>query len=802
MARIYYGSFKSVQDIDYRVELWDAPSGSSTGGTELTLAGDGFTIERQGQGDTYYQNYVRPSRTTTFWHMSNTTVRNAFIDIANNEENKYAILIYRSSSLFYVGRVVADQADYLRESIDGAPVFTLSAVDSLNLLEGFNVDQSWFTDGKATALDIIRKSLEYCGLDEYWTHLSNNTYLRDGVTMYDTAQVSNKGLANIKLNLLSFYQKFDAFSDVQFIDTTDPFEADTNIDVLSGKQAIEQILQIYGARMTHEAGAYWIVPDDAYNSVNITTRIYNAAGVYQSTGTTLHAVTLGVNDRPQWQSKPNLTYQPPVRAVDVIEGRQNGIFALRTEPDVNSVELSIVDKTIQESKPTRVRMLCKWFDDSYIALSTSSAKKYQRYIFNYRIYVKNSGGTISQYSPITNAYNTVAIPTYQYQELTVTNTRNSYNTHVMDFVLPQVPTGYTRLFVDYYIEAEQGLFVAPNNWASSTTSLVAFWGTISAAQPFGTTENPNFSRTTKQTITVSGAASGNSQRLEITPKYYDGEGDFGFGSIYVYNGTTWVLSSDWYSGYSATIHDDLGTIIGRRIAGQYNKFVTIVQGIWHDAGALNAIKSLSFDSLKWLFNGGTFNARFETWEGEWIGLAPDYTVATGGTTEDYNPRTGERIVRDRLNYHEFAITKLNLETSAIPYRLVEHLVNYADGAPTSQPTQNTRWEVMLQYTDSTEVLDWHIQEHNAPVTYTAGSHTITNGYELILCDTSGGTVNVDLPDPTQSKGKKYYFKKIATSHTVVITGGGADIDGSPTLVLNSLNQSAQVICDGVQWWIV
>jgi hypothetical protein len=95
-----------------------------------------------------------------------------------------------------------------------------------------------------------------------------------------------------------------------------------------------------------------------------------------------------------------------------------------------------------------------------------------------------------------------------------------------------------------------------------------------------------------------------------------------------------------------------------------------------------------------------------------------------------------------------------------------------------------------------------LQEHNSAGTYTAGSHTITNGYELILCDSSGGTVNIDLPDPTQSKGKKYYFKKLANPHTVVITGGGSDIDGSPTLVLNSLYQAKQVICDGVQWWVI
>ena len=801
MARIYYGSFLSIENIEYRVELWDGASGSSTGGTELTLAGNGFSIERQGQGDTYYNNYARPSRVSTNWLMPNDTVRNAFINIANNEESKFAIVVYRASALYYVGRVIADQADYLRESINGAPVFDLVAVDSLNLLEGFNVSPDWFTDSLATGLDIIRKSLEYCGLDDYWTYLGASTYLRDGVTMYDTAQASNKGLANTKFNLLTFYNGFDPFGDVQFIDTTDIYEATTNIDLITCKQAIEQVLSIYGSRITLESGAFWILPDDAYNATNLTTRIYNTAGTFQSTGSTAHAVTLAANVRPQWEAKPTITYQPPVRAVDVIEERQNAIFVLRKGIDVNSIELSIVDKTIAASKPTRVRMLCKWMDDSFVALSASSAKRYQRYLFYYRIYVKNSGGTISQYSPITNAYNTVATPVWQTQELTVTNARNNWNSHVMDFVMPQVPSGYTRLFVDYYIEAEQGMFVAPNNWATSGTTQVEFWGTITAAQPWGSIENPDFAHTTKQTVSVTGA-SGNSQLVELKPAYYDGEGPFGFGTIYVNNGTTYVVSSDWYSGYASAIHDDLSTILGRRIGGMYNKFVPVIQGTWHDAGTLSAIKSLSFDSAKWLFNGGTFYPRSESWNGEWLALAPDYTLATGGGSGEYTPRTGERVVNERLNYHEFAITKLNLETSAIPDRLVEHLVNYADGAPTAQPTTNTRWEVMLEYVDSSEVVRWHVQEHNASVVYTNGTHTITNGYELIICNTTDGNVVVNLPNATESKGKKYYFIKTANPHVVTISGGSYNINGASATTINNLYGSKTIISDGAQWYII
>jgi len=837
MARIYYGSFKSIQNITYRVELWDGPSGTTpelitasyaarvtaAGGyqegadclstkleelssaVELILSGNGFEIDRQGEGSTYYEDFIRPSRISTTWEIPTNTVKNAFIEIGNNQENKYAIVVYRGSDLFYVGRVIADQANYLRESVDGAMIFDLVAVDALNLIDGFNIDPAWFTDGEAIALDIIRKGLEYAGLDDYWTNFGASIYLKDGVTMYDTAQASNKGLANTKLNILSFYNGFDAFGDITFIDTDGTgYAATTNIDLANCKQAINQILEIYGSRMHLESGAYWIVSDDNYNAASISTRNYNTSGTYQSTTTLVHAVLLGGSaTRPKWEAKPTLTYQPPVRSVDVIEERDNAILVVRTEPDYNSIDLSIVDEIIDAAKAIRCRMLIKWMDNSYVAITSGSVKRYQRYAFEYKIYFKNSGGAIKQYSGNLNDYFTPTGPVLYINEyMTIGGARNAWNTYIFDKQMPPPPAGYNRMFVDMKITAEQGSFIAPNSWTSSSFNIINFWGSIAVAQPFGTVENPNYSRITKNTISVAGAASNNSQRIEWKPKYYDDEGAYGYGSIYVYNGSAWVLSSDWYSGYASTVHDDLGTIQGRRIGGMYNKFVPVIQGTWHDGGTLTAVKTLQFDSTRWLFNGGTYNPRSETWAGEWLGLAPDYAQATSGGTGNYNPRTGERVVKDRLDYHEFAISSFNSQFSNLPQQVLEDLVNYADGAPTTQPTLNTRYEVMLEYVDSSEVVQWHLQEHNASVTYTNGTHTITNGYELIICNTTDGNVVVNLPNATESKGKKYYFIKTATAHVVTISGGTYNINGATTTTMNSLYQSKTIISNGVQWYII
>lgn len=317
-----------------------------------------------------------------------------------------------------------------------------------------------------------------------------------------------------------------------------------------------------------------------------------------------------------------------------------------------------------------------------------------------------------------------------------------------------------------------------------------------------TISKPYFTFDITEVTTASSANLINSVPIVLEPNYYVDSLKYGIGNWLVNNGTTDVLGSDWYGGWDSITHGTITKMLGLQMASIYANFVPVVRGTWIDSGTYTAIKTLYFDNYAWVLNGVKWDARSEQWDGEWIGVSPVYTLTTssGEGLKTEQPKTNNLL--NRLNYIESAVSNLNVITADSQQQVLEYLINEAEGAPTLQPTENTRWEVMLEYVDSTEEVRWHVQEHNASITYTAGSHTITNGYELILCDSSGGTVNVDLPDPTQSKGKKYYFKKITTNHTVVITGGGADIDGSPTKVLNSLYDTCTVISNGVQWWLI
>ena len=101
MARKYYGTFKSFNNTTWKVEIYDAPSGSTTGGTELKLAGDGFALDRDGEGSKYYDNRIKSSRITAQWVIPNSTVLNDFIGIQTEAENYWTMVVWRGSDLFF-----------------------------------------------------------------------------------------------------------------------------------------------------------------------------------------------------------------------------------------------------------------------------------------------------------------------------------------------------------------------------------------------------------------------------------------------------------------------------------------------------------------------------------------------------------------------------------------------------------------------------------------------------------------------------------------------------------------------------
>lgn len=95
------------------------------------------------------------------------------------------------------------------------------------------------------------------------------------------------------------------------------------------------------------------------------------------------------------------------------------------------------------------------------------------------------------------------------------------------------------------------------------------------------------------------------------------------------------------------------------------------------------------------------------------------------------------------------------------------------------------------------------------INYTLKPHidTVTANYTAtdldwtIICDTTGGSFTVTLPQASTVKGKQVAIKKIAAGGTLIIDGySSEEIDGATTDALTSLWESVILHCDGTEWF--
>ena len=157
------------------------------------------------------------------------------------------------------------------------------------------------------------------------------------------------------------------------------------------------------------------------------------------------------------------------------------------------------------------------------------------------------------------------------------------------------------------------------------------------------------------------------------------------------------------------------------------------------------------------------------------------------------------ISRDKLIDNNF----INGYIQNVPNQVLENLVNFSDQPITTQPTQDTQYEVMLKYTDSTEAVTWLLQEHGTFKRYTLGIHSLDATFEGHIGDCATGSVTINLPTASAQKGKRYYFVKLGSSHTMTINAYTSQtINGADHTDLTGNYYSCTLICDGTQWFII
>jgi len=83
-------------------------------------------------------------------------------------------------------------------------------------------------------------------------------------------------------------------------------------------------------------------------------------------------------------------------------------------------------------------------------------------------------------------------------------------------------------------------------------------------------------------------------------------------------------------------------------------------------------------------------------------------------------------------------------------------------------------------------------------------YAVATGDYTILCDCSGGAIEVDFPAAADNTGRILTIKKIDSSvNAVTVDGNAAEtIDGATTLVFSNQWDAYKLQCDGTAWYII
>ena len=89
----------------------------------------------------------------------------------------------------------------------------------------------------------------------------------------------------------------------------------------------------------------------------------------------------------------------------------------------------------------------------------------------------------------------------------------------------------------------------------------------------------------------------------------------------------------------------------------------------------------------------------------------------------------------------------------------------------------------------------------SPNVVTVSSNYTASSGDIVLANASGGAITITLPPP-QANAIVNVKKIDSSTNPVTVDGGGADIDGQPSIQMTTQYESYTLISDGSNWWII
>lgn len=606
MAKRFYSDLINLRNETFTIEVWDTDFVGAA--STFNPGADGFSLSYKGDNNERTGTVLATECAVQF-RLETTDHETFQTDIIGSKEGRFTLRITKGTgtpTLFWVGLIITDVGGY-EEAYH--PFFTLRAVDGLGLLKDVEYkDGANFYTGKASLKDHLINALTH--LEYVDTHFAvSDRFLRVAVDWWEETMTNNT--TNDPLALT-------------YVDHSVWYVYEKNVqEARSCREVIDNILRVFGARITMHEGVFWVEQITYRTAATIVLRSYDKAGTYLSSNNFSSQNT--INQTANGALFTGGVYEffaPLSEAVHTFEVglRQNHLAGQSFSSGVTS-NVTINKPIEANSGATTLRLTgnitLSLFNQSYTGNATiprfalfKCTLKIGTYYLKRTYTVQNYQvvfGAMSWETTAQNFYLSVEMP----NGVPASGSGNTYNySQWQDITTPPLPAGDDSfqfgMIWELITQADITQFLKSFNFLQQWLEPYSYGNPDLNDDEWGyEAENPDVENTLihETTCLIGGSTDPNAT-----------------GALWVKPASTYILADDWGDGVD-TPDREIEKLNVQLVLGGQQKPIRRLSGTLY--GPLSLLGRVVWQSANWLLLGGTYDAANAQMSGEWFELDYD-----------------------------------------------------------------------------------------------------------------------------------------------------------------------------------
>jgi len=561
----------------------------------------GFVLSYETENEKAFTPLM-PSRLTFRLFIENATQETLLNSLANSSEGDYLVRVLKNGALYWSGVLLYDIVQW--EDVGYPYEIQLTAVDGLSRLREIEYpDASLIGANKQTFLEIVFSCMAQLETNGFYA--ANDQYLINNVDWWESRHVASQAVDPLALTRINSNILYDADP------TGDDFQFFSCYDVL------KQICQMFGARMFHANGTWWIQQVDQYTFGGQKRRIYLKDATLFSSVTVSWDVLC--DQRTIARADGRYEYLPPLKKAEVIYRHRSSGASLLTGAQwtwENDGQLYEVGEVSDNGGVAKLRFSMD-LEHTWRYAPQSSPPTPDELIYaihQFRFELK-----VGLYYFVGDAVNAQWTTTAGYYEVLIPLAIQWQNyTRTIEFTTPALPAGSQgECSISFeYVTSELETYGPTVLPLGGATPGFQYWGQytpllvlLADGNETQTVDNNKYVATNPNT--------GNSQTITLTQFFGDGPTPGTLSRLETFDGSAWADSGElWGEGVSGTRTEKILELLAATIVSTQIKPVVKYVGkliTTDNRTAFWPYSRLKINRKYYIFLGGTFEANEDAW---------------------------------------------------------------------------------------------------------------------------------------------------------------------------------------------